>query len=129
MNCCVLKYFIVNSFQYQLSRGGEGGGLTGVWCLLLHVEPGDFLLEPKLPVGHGPLFLGHELPKDSLCSFHCPLEVASETESTVDSEFSRTQFEDLVPSPTSEKSFLAQIHARKPGYIHGGATSTMHGDM
>lgn len=56
-------------------------------------------------------------------------EVASETESTVDSEFSRTQFEDLVPSPTSEKSFLAQIHARKPGYIHGGATSTMHGDM
>lgn len=56
-------------------------------------------------------------------------EVASETESTVDSEFARTQFEDLVPSPTSEKSFLAQIHARKPGYIHGGATSTMHGDM
>ncbi|XP_034373575.1 dystrobrevin alpha isoform X11 [Arvicanthis niloticus] len=56
-------------------------------------------------------------------------EVASETESTVDSEFARTQFEDLVPSPTSEKAFLAQIHARKPGYIHGGATSTMHGDM
>ncbi|GAB1301489.1 Dystrobrevin [Apodemus speciosus] len=56
-------------------------------------------------------------------------EVASETESTVDSEFARTQFEDLVPSPTSEKAFLAQIHARKPGYIHGGATSTVHGDM
>ncbi|XP_021070424.1 dystrobrevin alpha isoform X4 [Mus pahari] len=56
-------------------------------------------------------------------------EVASETESTVDSEFARPQFEDLVPSPTSEKAFLAQIHARKPGYIHGGATSTMHGDM
>nr|XP_012302638.1 dystrobrevin alpha isoform X1 [Aotus nancymaae] len=57
-------------------------------------------------------------------------EVGSETESNVDSEFSRTQFEDLVPSPTSEKAFLAQIHARKPGYIHSGATtSTMHGDM
>lgn len=56
-------------------------------------------------------------------------EVTSETESTVDSEFARTQFEDLVPSPTSEKAFLAQIHARKPGYIHGGASSTMHGDM
>ncbi|XP_058533177.1 dystrobrevin alpha isoform X12 [Ochotona princeps] len=57
-------------------------------------------------------------------------EVGSETESNVDSEFSRTQFEDLVPSPTSEKAFLAQIHARKPGYIHGGATtSTMRSDM
>ncbi|XP_031514638.1 dystrobrevin alpha isoform X26 [Papio anubis] len=57
-------------------------------------------------------------------------EVGSETESNVDSEFARTQFEDLVPSPTSEKAFLAQIHARKPGYIHGGATtSTMRGDM
>lgn len=58
------------------------------------------------------------------------LEVGSETESNVDSEFARTQFEDLVPSPTSEKAFLAQIHARKPGYIHSGATtSTMRGDM
>ncbi|XP_003261984.1 dystrobrevin alpha isoform X6 [Nomascus leucogenys] len=57
-------------------------------------------------------------------------EVGSETESNVDSEFARTQFEDLVPSPTSEKAFLAQIHARKPGYIHSEATtSTMHGDM
>ncbi|XP_011829790.1 PREDICTED: dystrobrevin alpha isoform X13 [Cercocebus atys] len=57
-------------------------------------------------------------------------EVGSETESNVDSEFARTQFEDLVPSPTSEKAFLAQIHARKPGYIHSGATtSTMRGDM
>lgn len=56
-------------------------------------------------------------------------EVASETESTVDSEFSRPQFEDLAPSPTSEKAFLAQIHSRKPGYIHGGAASTTHGDM
>ncbi|ERE82208.1 dystrobrevin alpha isoform 2 [Cricetulus griseus] len=68
---------------------------------------------------------GHKL----LCVFLCPLEVASETESTVDSEFARTQFEGLVPSPTSEKAFLAQIHARKPGYIHGGATSTRHGDI
>ncbi|XP_055090679.1 dystrobrevin alpha isoform X9 [Symphalangus syndactylus] len=57
-------------------------------------------------------------------------EVGSETESNVDSEFARSQFEDLVPSPTSEKAFLAQIHARKPGYIHSEATtSTMHGDM
>ncbi|XP_069885446.1 dystrobrevin alpha isoform X3 [Dipodomys merriami] len=57
-------------------------------------------------------------------------EVGSETESNVDSEFARTQFEDLVPSPTSEKAFLAQIHARKPGYIHGGATtSTMRSDI
>ncbi|XP_070217798.1 dystrobrevin alpha isoform X14 [Bos mutus] len=57
-------------------------------------------------------------------------EVGSETDSNVDSEFARTQFEDLVPSPTSEKAFLAQIHARKPGYLHSGATpSTMRGDM
>ncbi|XP_068849620.1 dystrobrevin alpha isoform X7 [Capricornis sumatraensis] len=57
-------------------------------------------------------------------------EVGSEPDSNVDSEFARTQFEDLVPSPTSEKAFLAQIHARKPGYLHGGATpSTMRGDM
>ncbi|XP_062057504.1 dystrobrevin alpha isoform X2 [Lepus europaeus] len=57
-------------------------------------------------------------------------EVGSETESNVDSEFTRAQFEDLVPSPTSEKAFLAQIQARKPGYIHSGATtSTMRSDM
>ncbi|XP_014636814.1 PREDICTED: dystrobrevin alpha isoform X10 [Ceratotherium simum simum] len=57
-------------------------------------------------------------------------EVGSETESNVDSEFARTQFEDLVPSPTSEKAFLAQIYARKPGYLHSGATpSSMRGDM
>ncbi|KAM8782902.1 dystrobrevin alpha isoform 6-T9 [Rhynchonycteris naso] len=57
-------------------------------------------------------------------------EVGSETESNVDSEFARTQFEDLVPSPTSEKAFLAQIHARKPGYVHSGATpSTLRSDM
>nr|XP_035951039.1 dystrobrevin alpha isoform X13 [Halichoerus grypus] len=57
-------------------------------------------------------------------------EVGSETESNVDSEFTRTQFEDLVPSPTSEKAFLAQIHARKPGFLHGGPTpSTMGSDV
>ncbi|XP_029447083.1 dystrobrevin alpha isoform X9 [Rhinatrema bivittatum] len=53
-------------------------------------------------------------------------EVGSETESNVDSEFGRTPFDDLVPSPTSEKAFLAQIHARKPGYNHStAATGTM----
>uniref|UniRef100_A0A8C9T3X7 Dystrobrevin n=1 Tax=Scleropages formosus TaxID=113540 RepID=A0A8C9T3X7_SCLFO len=45
-------------------------------------------------------------------------EAGSETESNVDSDFGRAQFEDLVPSPTSEKNFLAQINARKPGYHH-----------
>ncbi|OPJ79610.1 hypothetical protein AV530_002800 [Patagioenas fasciata monilis] len=47
-------------------------------------------------------------------------EVGSETESNVDSEFGRTHFDDLVPSPTSEKAFLAQIHARKPGVTEDG---------
>ncbi|KAM9387802.1 dystrobrevin alpha isoform 2-T2 [Phaethornis superciliosus] len=57
-------------------------------------------------------------------------EVGSETESNVDSEFGRTHFDDLVPSPTSEKAFLAQIHARKPGYIHSAAaTGSIHSDM
>ncbi|KAG9355846.1 hypothetical protein JZ751_000688 [Albula glossodonta] len=42
-------------------------------------------------------------------------EAGSETESNVDSDFGRSQFDDLVLSPTSEKAFLAQIHARKPG--------------
>ncbi|XP_053793880.1 dystrobrevin alpha isoform X8 [Vidua macroura] len=57
-------------------------------------------------------------------------EVGSETESNVDSEFGRTHFDDLVPSPTSEKAFLAQIHARKPGYIHSAAaTGSMRSDM
>ncbi|XP_006889231.1 PREDICTED: dystrobrevin alpha isoform X1 [Elephantulus edwardii] len=57
-------------------------------------------------------------------------EVGSETESNVDSEYARTQFEDLLPSPTSEKAFLAQIQARKPGYMHGGATtSTIRSDI
>ncbi|KAJ8395917.1 hypothetical protein AAFF_G00026250 [Aldrovandia affinis] len=42
-------------------------------------------------------------------------EAGSETESNVDSDFGHTQFDDLVLSPNSEKAFLAQIHARKPG--------------
>ncbi|XP_030069929.1 dystrobrevin alpha isoform X8 [Microcaecilia unicolor] len=50
-------------------------------------------------------------------------EVGSETESNMDSEFGRTHFDDLVPSPTSEKAFLAQIHARKPGYNHSTAAT------
>ncbi|CAM5109744.1 unnamed protein product [Natator depressus] len=57
-------------------------------------------------------------------------EMGSETESNVDSEFGRTHFDDLVPSPTSEKAFLAQIHARKPGYVHSAAaTGTIRSDM
>nr|XP_032662180.1 dystrobrevin alpha isoform X25 [Chelonoidis abingdonii] len=57
-------------------------------------------------------------------------EMGSETESNVDSEFGRTHFDDLVPSPTSEKAFLAQINARKPGYIHSAAaTGTIRSDM
>ncbi|XP_060631243.1 dystrobrevin alpha isoform X11 [Anolis sagrei] len=57
-------------------------------------------------------------------------EVGSETESNVDSEFGRTHFDDLVPSPTSEKAFLAQIQARKPGYLHSAAaTGTIRSDM
>uniref|UniRef100_A0A803TK57 Dystrobrevin n=1 Tax=Anolis carolinensis TaxID=28377 RepID=A0A803TK57_ANOCA len=57
-------------------------------------------------------------------------EVGSETESNVDSEFGRAHFDDLVPSPTSEKAFLAQIQARKPGYLHSAAaTGTIRSDM
>ncbi|XP_032857052.2 dystrobrevin alpha isoform X12 [Tyto alba] len=57
-------------------------------------------------------------------------EVGSETESNVDSDFGRTHFDDLVPSPTSEKAFLAQIHARKPGYLHSAAaTGSIRSDM
>uniref|UniRef100_A0A8C9VGC4 Dystrobrevin n=1 Tax=Scleropages formosus TaxID=113540 RepID=A0A8C9VGC4_SCLFO len=51
-------------------------------------------------------------------------EAGSETESNVDSDFGRAQFEDLVPSPTSEKNFLAQINARKPGYHHSAVMFT-----
>lgn len=57
-------------------------------------------------------------------------EVGSETDSNVDSEFGRTHFDDLVPSPTSEKAFLAQIHARKPGYSYSGAaTGSLRSDI
>ncbi|XP_064409716.1 dystrobrevin alpha isoform X7 [Latimeria chalumnae] len=57
-------------------------------------------------------------------------EAGSETESNVDSEFGRAHFEDLVPSPTSEKAFLAQLHARKPGYLHSAAaTGTLRSDI
>ncbi|KAK1173760.1 dystrobrevin alpha isoform X6 [Acipenser oxyrinchus oxyrinchus] len=57
-------------------------------------------------------------------------EAGSETESNVDSDFGRAHFDDLVPSPTSEKAFLAQIHARKPGYLHSAsATGTIRNDL
>ncbi|XP_072567015.1 dystrobrevin alpha isoform X12 [Paramormyrops kingsleyae] len=57
-------------------------------------------------------------------------EAGSETESNVDSDFGRAQFDDLVPSPTSEKAFLAQIHARKPGYHQGiGAPGALPADI
>lgn len=66
---------------------------------------------------------------EACVTFHFT-EVGSETESNVDSEFGRTHFDDLVPSPTSEKAFLAQIHARKPGYIHSAAaTGSLRSDM
>uniref|UniRef100_A0A8C3PB90 Dystrobrevin alpha n=1 Tax=Chrysemys picta bellii TaxID=8478 RepID=A0A8C3PB90_CHRPI len=75
-------------------------------------------------------------PQDSLTGVGGDVQEAfaqkmgSETESNVDSEFGRTHFDDLVPSPTSEKAFLAQIHARKPGYIHSAAaTGTIRSDM
>ncbi|XP_066575725.1 dystrobrevin alpha isoform X7 [Amia ocellicauda] len=57
-------------------------------------------------------------------------EAGSETESNVDSDFGRAHFDDLVPSPTSEKAFLAQIHARKPGYHHSAtASGTLRSDI
>ncbi|XP_041102002.1 dystrobrevin alpha-like isoform X26 [Polyodon spathula] len=57
-------------------------------------------------------------------------EAGSETESNVDSDFGRAHFDDLVPSPTSEKAFLAQIHARKPGHLHSAsATGTIRKDL
>ncbi|KAM4688044.1 dystrobrevin alpha isoform 3-T3 [Discoglossus pictus] len=49
-------------------------------------------------------------------------DVGNETESNAD-EYGRVHFDDLVPSPTSEKAFLAQIHARKPGYNHNSAAT------
>ncbi|XP_069777673.1 dystrobrevin alpha isoform X4 [Narcine bancroftii] len=57
-------------------------------------------------------------------------EAGSETESNVDSDFSRTHLDDIVPSPTSEKAFLAQINARNPSYIHtAAATGTIRSDI
>ncbi|XP_063307484.1 dystrobrevin alpha isoform X10 [Pelobates fuscus] len=57
-------------------------------------------------------------------------DVGNETESHVDTEYGRVHFDDLVPSPTSEKAFLAQIHARKPGFNHNSAaTSNIRTDM
>ncbi|XP_033855252.2 dystrobrevin alpha-like isoform X8 [Acipenser ruthenus] len=57
-------------------------------------------------------------------------EAGSETESNVDSDFGRAHFDGLVPSPISEKAFLAQIHARKPGRLHSAsATGTIRKDL
>ncbi|XP_072899153.1 dystrobrevin alpha isoform X19 [Hemitrygon akajei] len=57
-------------------------------------------------------------------------EAGSETESNVDSDFSRTHLDDIVPSPTSEKAFLAQINARNPSYINSAAaTGTIRSDI
>ncbi|XP_051879073.1 dystrobrevin alpha isoform X7 [Pristis pectinata] len=57
-------------------------------------------------------------------------EAGSETESNVDSDFSRTHLDDIVPSPTSEKAFLAQINARNPSYIQSAAaTGTIQSDI
>ncbi|XP_055490105.1 dystrobrevin alpha isoform X7 [Leucoraja erinacea] len=57
-------------------------------------------------------------------------EAGSETESNVDSDFGRTHLDDIVPSPTSEKAFLAQINARNPSYIHSAAaTGTIRSDI
>ncbi|XP_053570993.1 dystrobrevin alpha isoform X2 [Bombina bombina] len=54
-------------------------------------------------------------------------DVGNETEGGVDAEYGRVHFDDLVPSPTSEKAFLAQIHARKPGFNHSSAaTGNIH---
>uniref|UniRef100_A0A8C5QDR9 Dystrobrevin n=1 Tax=Leptobrachium leishanense TaxID=445787 RepID=A0A8C5QDR9_9ANUR len=57
-------------------------------------------------------------------------DAGNETESHVNTEYGRVHFDDLVPSPTSEKAFLAQIHARKPGFNHNSAaTSNIRTDM
>ncbi|XP_063779747.1 dystrobrevin alpha isoform X3 [Pseudophryne corroboree] len=48
-------------------------------------------------------------------------DVGNEAEGSVDTEYGRVHFDDLVPSPTSEKAFLAQIHARKPTYNHNSS--------
>uniref|UniRef100_UPI00398F78B1 dystrobrevin alpha isoform X7 n=1 Tax=Pristiophorus japonicus TaxID=55135 RepID=UPI00398F78B1 len=57
-------------------------------------------------------------------------EAGSETESNVDSDIGRAHLDDIVPSPTSEKAFLAQINARNPSYIHSAAaTGTIRSDV
>ncbi|KAM4704657.1 dystrobrevin alpha isoform 2-T2 [Rhinophrynus dorsalis] len=48
-------------------------------------------------------------------------DAGNETECSVDTEYGRVHFDDMVPSPTSEKAFLAQLHARKPGFNHSSA--------
>ncbi|XP_068093442.1 dystrobrevin alpha isoform X3 [Hyperolius riggenbachi] len=56
-------------------------------------------------------------------------DVGNEGEGSVDTDY-RVHFDDLVPSPTSEKAFLAQIQARKPAYNHNSsATGNIHTDM
>ncbi|XP_040210092.1 dystrobrevin alpha isoform X21 [Rana temporaria] len=57
-------------------------------------------------------------------------DVGNEGESSVETDYGRVHFDDLVPSPTSEKAFLAQIHARKPAYNHNNsATGNIRADM
>lgn len=54
----------------------------------------------------------------------------NEAEGSVNAEYGRVHFDDLVPSPTSEKAFLAQIHARKPTYNHNSsAAGNIRADM
>ncbi|XP_073535355.1 dystrobrevin alpha isoform X19 [Phyllobates terribilis] len=50
-------------------------------------------------------------------------DVGNEAEGSVNAEYGRVHFDDLVPSPTSEKAFLAQIHARKPTYNHNSSSA------
>ncbi|XP_018418471.1 PREDICTED: dystrobrevin alpha isoform X3 [Nanorana parkeri] len=50
-------------------------------------------------------------------------DVGNEGEPSVETDYGRVHFDDLVPSPTSEKAFLAQIHARKPAYNHNSSAS------
>ncbi|XP_056377808.1 dystrobrevin alpha isoform X11 [Hyla sarda] len=50
-------------------------------------------------------------------------DVGNEAEGTMNAEYGRVHFDDLVPSPTSEKAFLAQIHARKPTYNHNSSAA------
>ncbi|XP_044148931.1 dystrobrevin alpha isoform X12 [Bufo gargarizans] len=57
-------------------------------------------------------------------------DAGNEAEGSVNAEYGRVHFEDLVPSPTSEKAFLAQIHARKPTYNHNSsAAGNIRADM